>query len=46
MVWAGLILLVVVWLLGLIGQVGGGWIWVPFGLAVILFIAVRRPSPA
>jgi hypothetical protein len=46
MVWAVLTLLVVVWLLGLIGQVGGGWIWVPFGLAVVLFIAARRPRPA
>lgn len=46
MVWAVLTLLLVVWLLGLIGPVGGGWIWVPFGLAVVLFIAARRSRPA
>ena len=46
MLWAVVTLLVVVWLLGLIGQVGGGWIWVPFGLAVALFVIARMPRPA
>lgn len=45
MLWAVLTLLVVVWLLGLIGQVGGGWICVPFVLAAGLFIAARRLGP-
>lgn len=47
--WVVIVALLVLWLLGLIGQIGGGLHWLLLPIAAVLFVvelrAMSRPPP-